>query len=75
MSDFTHSPGGIIGEAVGGWLASIMKLLGASVLLFCLWVASISLFLGVSWISVMDRIGRWTLGLYDRLRLQDWRVA
>ena len=49
---FSHSAGGIIGQALGGWLESLMKLLGASVLLFCIWVASISLFLGVSWIRV-----------------------
>ncbi len=62
---FTNSAGGIIGQAVGDGLASVMKLLGASTLLFCLWVASISLFLGISWISVMDRIGQWCLAGYE----------
>ncbi|MDJ0748954.1 MAG: DNA translocase FtsK 4TM domain-containing protein [Woeseiaceae bacterium] len=63
---FTNSAGGIIGQAVGDGLASVMKLLGASTLLFCLWVASISLFLGISWISVMDRIGQWCLAGYEQ---------
>ena len=67
-SGFNETAGGIIGQAVGGWLESFMKLLGASVLLFCLWVASISLFLGISWINVMDRVGRWTLLGFEKLR-------
>jgi S-DNA-T family DNA segregation ATPase FtsK/SpoIIIE len=63
---FTNSAGGIIGQAIGGSLVSVMKLLGASTLLFCLWVASLSLFLGISWISVMDRIGHWCLVGYEK---------
>ncbi|MBT8090937.1 MAG: DUF87 domain-containing protein, partial [Gammaproteobacteria bacterium] len=47
-----------------------MKLLGASTLLFCLWVAAISLFLGISWIAVMDRIGQWALSGYEKARIK-----
>ncbi len=67
---FNASAGGIIGQAFGGWLEGLMKLLGASVLLFCLWVASLSLFLGISWISVMDRIGRWSLIGFEKARFK-----
>ena len=67
---FDESAGGIIGQALGGWLEGVMKLLGASVLLFCLWVASISLFLGISWINVMDRIGRWALVGFEKARFK-----
>ena len=72
---FNETAGGIIGQIVGYQLASVMKLLGASVLLFVLWVASISLFLGFSWISVMDRVGRWCLVAYERLRVRidEWK--
>ncbi len=63
---FTNTAGGIIGNAVGGSLEGVMKLLGASTLLFCLWVASLSLFLGISWISVMDRIGHGCLVAYEK---------
>ncbi|MCH7536706.1 MAG: DNA translocase FtsK 4TM domain-containing protein [Proteobacteria bacterium] len=58
---FNETAGGIIGQITGIRLEAVMKLLGASTLLFCLWIASVSLFLGISWIAVMDRIGRWTL--------------
>ena len=63
---FNQTAGGIIGQVVGNQLADVMKLLGASTLLFFLWVASISLFLGVSWFSVMDRIGHVCLVGFER---------
>ena len=65
---FNETAGGILGQSVGNWLESVMKLLGASTLLFVLWVASLSLFLGISWFAVMDRIGRWCLAGYEKLR-------
>ena len=65
---FNATAGGVIGQIVGDWLESVMKLLGASTLLFVIWVASLSLFLGISWFSVMDRIGRWCLDGYEKLR-------
>ena len=67
---FNESAGGIIGKVVGYGLADVMKLLGASTLLFCLWVAAISLFLGISWIDVMDRVGQWTLSAYENLKIK-----
>jgi S-DNA-T family DNA segregation ATPase FtsK/SpoIIIE len=33
-------------------------------------VAAISLFLGISWIDVMDRIGRWSLSAYEQARIR-----
>ena len=72
---FNETAGGIIGQSLGNWLAGLMKLLGASVLLFCLWVASVSLFLGISWINVMDRVGRWSLLMFEkaRVKIDEWR--
>jgi S-DNA-T family DNA segregation ATPase FtsK/SpoIIIE len=67
---FNETAGGVIGRIVGEWLASVMKLLGASTLLFVIWVASISLFLGISWFNVMDRIGRWSLIGYEKVRIK-----
>ena len=67
---FNESAGGIIGKVVGYGLADVMKLLGASTLLFCVWVAAISLFLGISWIDVMDRIGQWSLSAYEILKIR-----
>lgn len=65
---FRETAGGIIGQVVGGNMESVMKLLGASTLLFFLWLASISLFLGISWLTVMDRVGRYCLLGYEVAR-------
>jgi len=51
-------------ETAGG----VMKLLGASVLLFFLWVASMSVFLGISWFAIMDRTGQWCLAMWEKGR-------
>ena len=67
---FNETAGGIIGQIVGNWLESVMKLLGASTLLFVIWIASLSLFLGISWFTVMDRIGHWCLVGYERVRFK-----
>lgn len=65
---FPQSAGGVVGQVVGNGMVSVMKLLGASTLLFFLWLASISLFLGISWLTVMDRVGRVSLSLYEKAR-------
>ena len=74
---FNETAGGILGQIVGVGLAESMKLLGASVLLFFIWVASLSLFLGISWFVIMDTIGRACLKAAEvlRSRLVDWRDA
>jgi len=72
---FNETAGGIVGQLVGLELAEVMKLLGASVLLFFVWIAAISLFLGVSWLAVMDGIGRACLSGFERLAagVAEWR--
>jgi len=67
---FNETAGGIVGQVVGHSLESVMKLLGASTLLFVLWVASVSLFLGISWFSVMDRIGHWCLVAFEKAQFR-----
>ena len=67
---FNETAGGIVGQIVGHSLESVMKLLGASTLLFVLWIASISLFLGISWFNVMDRVGRVCLIAYEKARVR-----
>ncbi|MEM7279919.1 MAG: DNA translocase FtsK 4TM domain-containing protein, partial [Pseudomonadota bacterium] len=62
-----ETAGGIAGQIVGTGLANVMGLLGATVLLLAFWLASVSLFSGVSWLAVMDTIGRTTLQIWGRL--------
>ena len=72
---FRETAGGIVGQVVGKNLEAVMKLLGASVLLFFLWIAALSLFLGISWLAVMDRLGHWCLVGYEKIMVKvgEWR--
>ena len=65
---FRESAGGIVGQVLGGGLESVMKLLGASVLLFFIWLAAVALFLNISWLAIMDRVGRWSLVAWEYLQ-------
>jgi S-DNA-T family DNA segregation ATPase FtsK/SpoIIIE len=58
---YPESAGGVLGELVGPGSVSGMGFLGATLLLLALWLAGVSLFSGLSWLEVMDKLGRWAL--------------
>ncbi len=53
--------GGILGDIVGGFLGHAFSFLGATLLLLALFLASVTVFTGMSWLSLMDLTGRLTL--------------
>jgi S-DNA-T family DNA segregation ATPase FtsK/SpoIIIE len=55
------SAGGVLGSLVGESLAGAASFLGATLLLLAAWFAGVQLFTGVSWLTVMDFVGHWTL--------------
>jgi len=67
-SGYPNTAGGVLGSLVGESLAAGMSYLGATLLMLGIWLASVSLFLGVSWLTVMDRLGHWTLAGLGWLR-------
>src|SRR6516162_7673668 len=52
-----ESAGGVVGKAVGVGLASGVDFLGATLLMVAAWMAGLSLAFGVSWFTIMDRVG------------------
>ncbi|HSC16022.1 MAG TPA: DNA translocase FtsK 4TM domain-containing protein, partial [Gammaproteobacteria bacterium] len=60
--DLRETAGGILGQGVGYGLQYGLGLLGTTVLLLVLWLAAVQLATGVSWIAIMDRIGRAVYG-------------
>ena len=56
-----ETAGGVVGQLVGDGSAYILSPLGATVLLLVLWLAAVSLATGISWLAVMDRVGRGVL--------------
>ena len=56
-----ETAGGVIGQLVGDGSAYVLSPLGATVFLLVLWLAGVSLATGISWLAVMDRVGRGVL--------------
>ncbi len=63
-----QTAGGAFGELLGNGFASGLGSLGATLLLLASWLAGVSLFTGLSWLAVMDRIGRLVFDGVDRSR-------
>ncbi|MGH8177286.1 MAG: DNA translocase FtsK [Steroidobacter sp.] len=61
IASYPDSAGGVLGSLVGDGFESALSFLGATLMLLALWLAGVSLFIGLSWIQVMDRTGRATL--------------
>ena len=57
-----ESAGGVLGNLVGQNLAAGLHYLGATLLMLAAWMAGVSLAFGISWLTVMDRVGAWTWG-------------
>ncbi len=64
-ASYPNSAGGVLGELVGSGTVVGLGFLGATLLLLALWLAGVSLFSGLSWIEVMDRVGRTILTAYE----------
>ena len=63
-----QSAGGVVGSVVGGGLAAGLDFLGATLLMIAAWMAGLSLAFGVSWFTIMDRLGAATWGGIGWLR-------
>jgi len=62
------APGGAFGESIGGGLSKAFGFNGATLLLLAAFAIGCSLFFGVSWLKVMERIGTGAERLVTRLR-------
>jgi DNA segregation ATPase FtsK/SpoIIIE, S-DNA-T family len=59
-----HAPGGIFGAVVGDTLTQTLGFTGGTLILLLLLTAGLSLFSGVSWLSVIERLGAWVETAY-----------
>ncbi|KAF3976857.1 MAG: cell division protein FtsK [Methylococcales symbiont of Iophon sp. n. MRB-2018] len=64
------STGGILGQELGGMFLIVLGNSGATLLFLAIFLAGITLFTGLSWIVLLDFVGRYTLlacnGVYQR---------
>jgi S-DNA-T family DNA segregation ATPase FtsK/SpoIIIE len=67
--------GGVVGSLVGSGLAGFIDFLGSTLCLLAAWMAGVSLAFGVSWFTIMDRIGvaTWAAVRWLRQRGSDAR--
>jgi len=75
--ELRETAGGVIGQVVGFGFEKLLGSLGATVLLLVLWLGAVSIATGVSWIAVMDRVGRGVLRTFVlannlTTRARDW---
>jgi S-DNA-T family DNA segregation ATPase FtsK/SpoIIIE len=68
-------PGGMLGAALGGWLAQVLGYVGATLFLLTLMAVSFSLYTGLSWLRFIDRLGEWIEDgyLWARNAWQTWQ--
>src|SRR5687767_13524293 len=59
-----HAPGGILGAVVGQTMAQALGYTGATLILLMVFAAGLSLFTGVSWLTVIERLGSWSETAY-----------
>ncbi|KAF0280598.1 cell division protein FtsK [Spiribacter aquaticus] len=55
------SSGGVLGNLVGDWGREAFSFTGATLLALAVFLAGVTLFTGLSWISLMDRLGQLVL--------------
>jgi len=67
-----QAPGGVLGALIGGSLAQALGFTGATLILLVLLAAGLSLFTGVSWLAVIERLGGWVETAYV-LVMRKWQ--
>ncbi|MBS3801066.1 MAG: DNA translocase FtsK 4TM domain-containing protein, partial [Thioalkalivibrio sp.] len=60
--------GGIVGDLFGGWAVASLSLVGGTLVLLALFLAGFTLFTGLSWFLLMDRLGELAVGVWERAR-------
>jgi S-DNA-T family DNA segregation ATPase FtsK/SpoIIIE len=60
--------GGWLGNAIGAGLVSAFSFVGATLFLLALFLAGVTLYAGLSWLRLMDSVGRWSIEGFERLR-------
>jgi len=59
--------GGILGQIAGNYFSQGLGFVGATVMHLALFLAGLTLFTGLSWLALIDNVGKYTLLLIDRI--------
>jgi S-DNA-T family DNA segregation ATPase FtsK/SpoIIIE len=77
---FTAGSGGILGRLVGDAMQQGFGILGGNLFLIALFLVAVTLATGLSWLTVMDKIGEWVLKIPPLFRkstqqASEWQAA
>ncbi len=67
-ASFPNTAGGVLGALLGNGLDAALGFLGATLLLLAVWLGSVALFTGISWLEIMDRVGQGVLAAISWVR-------
>ncbi len=59
--------GGILGQITGNYFSQALGFIGATVLHLALFLAGLTLFTGLSWLALIDNIGKYTLWVLGKI--------
>jgi len=65
-------PGGVLGTVVGDAMSKSLGFTGGTLILLMLFIAGLGLFTGVSWLTVIERLGGWIESGYSYVT-QKWQ--
>ncbi len=69
----SYSSGGILGESLISGVLDGLGLYGTTLILLAIFLSGLTLFTGISWLKLMDKIGEWAVNKWSRFR--QWLVA
>ncbi|MDP4651908.1 MAG: DNA translocase FtsK 4TM domain-containing protein, partial [Haliea sp.] len=72
-SGLPQGAGGILGQAIGDGFTVAFSAIGSRLILLAVFLFGMTIFTDLSWLRLMERLGRWTLR--GAQRLQAWCVA
>ncbi|WP_347988763.1 DNA translocase FtsK 4TM domain-containing protein [Methylomonas sp. AM2-LC] len=68
--DLPNTPGGIIGQEIGETLVRLLGNSGSTLLLLAIFMIGVTLLTGLSWLGLMNVVGKWAISLFGILGRQ-----
>jgi len=67
-NNYPFGVGGILGNKIGDATMAMFSYVGSTLILLALFLFGLTVFVDISWIALIDRLGLVTMDLYDRAR-------
>lgn len=62
--------GGALGDTIGLGLEKVLNTVGATLLLLAVFLSSTTIFSGISWLRLADKMGKWIMGIIAAMQEQ-----